>query len=295
MALGIAAYASWGLFPLYWPLLKPAGAGEILSHRIVWSFLVVVAILAVRRQWSWIARYRNEPRRVLYLAGAAILIAINWLVYIYGVNAGHVVETSLGYFINPLVLVVLGAAFLGERLRRLQWAALAVAAVAVVVLTLDYGRPPWIALTLAASFGTYGLLKKKAGAPAVEGLTVETAVLFLPALAFLAFMQTRGTLVFGHQSLATTLLLAGAGVVTAVPLLCFGAAVTRVPLSTMGVLQYITPLMQFALGVLLRHEPMPPARLVGFALVWVALALYTAEAFRHYRQQIRVTGDAAVA
>ena len=292
--MGFSAYAIWGLFPLYWPLLKPAGAGEILSHRIVWSFLVVVVILAVRRQWSWVARYRNEPRRVLYLAGAAVLIAINWVVYIYGVNAGHVVETSLGYFINPLVLVVLGAVFLGERLRPLQWAALGLAAVAVVVLTLDYGRPPWIALTLAASFGTYGLLKKKAGAPAVEGLTVETAVLFLPALVFLGFLQSRGTLVFAHHTTANSLLLAGAGVVTAVPLLCFGAAVTQVPLSTMGVLQYITPSMQFALGVLLRHEPLPPARLVGFALVWVALALYTAEALRHYHQQVRGNGELAV-
>ncbi len=293
MALGIAAYAFWGLFPLYWPLLRPAGAGEILAHRIVWSFLVVIAILLVRRHWSWLAVYRREPRRVVYLAAAAVLIAVNWLVYIYGVNGGQVVETSLGYFINPLVLVVLGALFLGERLRRLQWAALGLAALAVLVLTLDYGRPPYIALTLAASFGTYGLLKKKAGAAPVEGLTVETAVLFLPALGFLGFLQSRGTLVFAHHSAGNSLLLAGAGIVTAVPLLCFGAAVTQVPLSTMGVLQYITPLMQFAFGVLLRHEPMPPARLLGFALVWVALAFYTAEAVRHRRQHMRVTADGA--
>jgi chloramphenicol-sensitive protein RarD len=193
-----------------------------------------------------------------------------------------------------LVLVVLGAVFVGERLRRLQWAALGVAALAVLVLTFDYGRPPWIALTLAASFGTYGLMKKKADAAPVEGLTVETAVLFVPALAFLGFLQARGTLVFAHHSTVNSLLLACAGVVTAVPLLCFGAAVTSVPLSTMGVLQYVTPLMQFALGVLLRHEPMPPARLVGFALVWVALALYTAEALSHRRRQVRVTGDAVV-
>ncbi|MCU1678715.1 MAG: putative chloramphenicol resistance permease, partial [Frankiales bacterium] len=260
----------------------------------VWSLLVVAAILVVRRNWSWIARYRTEPRRLLYLAAAAMLIAINWLVYIWGVNTGHVVETSLGYFINPLVLVALGAVFLGERMRRLQWWALGLAAVAVVVLTLDYGRPPWIALTLAASFGTYGLLKKKANAAAVEGLAVETAVLFLPALAFLGVLQARGDLVFGHHSLPNSLLLAGAGIVTAVPLLCFGAAVTRVPLSRMGVLQYLTPLMQFSLGVLLRHEPMPPARLAGFALVWLALILFTAEAVANHRRQPRVTGDAVV-
>ena len=289
-AFGLSAYAIWGLFPLYWPLLKPAGAAEIVAHRIVWSFVVVIVILSVRRQWAWLAAYRREPRRVLLLAAAAVLIAINWVVYIYGVNAGHVVETSLGYFINPLVLVVLGAVFLGERLRRLQWAALALAAVAVVVLTVDYGHPPWIALTLAASFGTYGLLKKKAGAAAVEGLTVETAALFLPALAFLLVKQAHGTLAFAHHGAGNTALLVGSGFVTAMPLLCFGAAVNRVPLATMGVLQYVTPSMQFGLGVLLRHEPMPPARLLGFALVWVALALYTVEALTHHRR-LRVTGD----
>jgi chloramphenicol-sensitive protein RarD len=278
-----AAYASWGLFPLYWPLLKPAGAAEILAHRIVWSLVVVTGILLVQRNWSWIARYRRQPRRFAYLATAAVLLAVNWAVYIWGVNSGHVVETALGYFINPLVLVVLGATFLHERLRPLQWAALAVALVAVVVLTIDYGHPPYIALTLAASFGSYGLLKKKADAAAVEGLTVETAVLFVPAFVFLVVLASTGHLEFGRHGMANTVLLAGAGIVTAVPLLFFGGAVTRVPLSTMGVLQYLTPILQFALGVLLRHEPMPAARLAGFALVWVALALFTVETVAHHR------------
>jgi chloramphenicol-sensitive protein RarD len=180
--------------------------------------------------------------------------------------------------------VVLGATFLHERLRPLQWAALAVALVAVVVLTIDYGHPPYIALTLAASFGSYGLLKKKADAAAVEGLTVETAVLFVPAFVFLVVLASTGHLEFGRHGTANTVLLAGAGIVTAVPLLFFGGAVTRVPLSTMGVLQYLTPILQFALGVLLRHEPMPAARLAGFALVWVALALFTVETVAHHRR-----------
>ncbi|MDQ1680907.1 MAG: chloramphenicol-sensitive protein RarD [Frankiaceae bacterium] len=284
---GASAYVMWGLFPLYWPLLEPAGAFEILAHRIVWSLVVIAVILTVRRNWSWIARYRAQPRRVLLLALAAVLVAVNWAVYIWGVNSGHVVETSLGYFINPLVLVVLGATFLGERLRRLQWAALGLALVAVIVLTVDYGHPPYIALTLAASFGSYGLVKKKANAAAVEGLEIETSVLFVPALAFLIVLQSRGTAAFGHHGVGNTLLLAGAGVVTAVPLLFFGGAVTRVPLSIMGVMQYVTPILQFGLGVLLRHEPMPAGRLAGFALVWVALALFTAETVTHHRRQLR--------
>ncbi len=275
--LAASAYLMWGLFPLYWPLLEPARAVEILAHRFVWSLLVVLALLAVRRSWSWIGVLRRDPRRVAMLVLASALIAVNWGVYIWGVNHGHVVETSLGYFINPLVTILLGVGLLGERLRPLQWAAVAVAAGAVVVLTVDYGRLPWIGLVLAFSFGGYGLIKKQAGVDALPSLATETAAAFVPALAYLVVLEANGSGTFGHVSVAQSLLLAGTGIVTAIPLLCFGGAVIRVPLSTMGLLQYLTPTMQFAIGVLVRHEPMPASRLAGFALVWVALAMLTTD------------------
>jgi chloramphenicol-sensitive protein RarD len=280
---GIAAYGMWGLFPLYWPLLEPAGAAEILAHRIAWSLVVVVAILAAGRRWRLLARTLRDPRRAGMLALAATVIAGNWLVYIWGVNNGHVVETSLGYFINPLVTVMLGVLLFRERLRPAQWAALGLGAVAVVVLTAGYGRPPWIALALAASFSTYSLLKKTAQVGAAESLAVETAVLFGPAVAFLAALELRGSATFGHVSADHAVLLAGCGVITVLPLLCFGAAAIRVPLSTIGLLQYLTPSMQFAIGVLVFAETVPPARLAGFALVWVALAVLTVDALRRGR------------
>jgi chloramphenicol-sensitive protein RarD len=290
--LGAAAYLLWGLFPLYWPLLEPAGAVEILAHRMVWSLVVVAVVLTARRYWSWIAVLRGEPRRVGLLALASVLIAVNWGTYIWGVNSHHVVETSLGYFINPLVTILFGVLLLHERLRTAQWVAVGLAALAVVVLTVDYGHPPWIALILAFSFASYGLLKKRAGVGALESLTVETATLFVPALAFLVALQLHGTGTFGHGSAGHSLLLAGGGIVTAIPLLCFGAATIRVPLSTMGLLQYLTPVMQFLLGVLLRHEPLPAARLAGFALVWVAILVLGIDALRR-RAPERVPVDAA--
>lgn len=274
LGYGAAAYLLWGLFPLFWPLLKPAQPVEILAHRIVWSLLVVLGILAVQRRWRWIAVIVRHPRRLGLLAAAAALIAINWATYIYGVNSGQIVETSLGYFINPLVTVLLGVVALRERLRPIQWAALAIGGAAVLVLALDYGRVPRIALTLAFSFGTYGLIKKVISMDAVQSLTVETAALFVPALGYLVFIGG-GTLAdsgAGHLAL-----LASAGVVTAIPLLFFGAAARRLPLSTIGLLQYLAPGLQFLLGVAVFGEPMPPSRLVGFALVWVALIVLTAE------------------
>jgi chloramphenicol-sensitive protein RarD len=288
---GVAAYGLWGLFPLYWPLLEPARPVEILAHRFLWSLVVVVAILAVRRSWSWVGRYAGQPRLIGMLAVAAIVIAFNWGTYIYGVNSGNVVETSLGYFINPLVTVLLGVVVLRERLRRTQWVAVGLAGIAVTVLTLDYGRLPWIALVLAGSFGTYGLLKKTAGAGAVESLTVETAVLVLPALGFLSVLEANGTGTFGHISAGHTLLLAGAGVVTAIPLLFFGAAATRIPLTTLGLLQYLAPILQFLLGVLLLHEPMPASRLAGFALVWLALMVFTADGIANRSRQLRPAAE----
>jgi len=279
------------LFPLYWRLLKPAGPVEILAHRFVWSLAVVVAILAVQRNWSWVGRYAGQPRVVGMLSVAATVIAFNWGAYIYGVNSGHVVETSLGYFINPLVTVLLGVFVLRERLRPAQWVAVGLAGVAVAVLTLDYGRLPWIALVLAGTFATYGLLKKTANAGAVESLTVETAVLTLPALAFLTVLEVNGEGTFGHISVGHTLLLAGAGVVTAIPLLFFGAAATRIPLTALGLLQYLAPILQFLLGVLLFHELMPASRLAGFLLVWGALVIFTADGIATRRRHLRLASQ----
>jgi chloramphenicol-sensitive protein RarD len=283
LVYGAGAYFLWGLFPVYWPLLEPASAVEVLAHRVVWSLLFVGVVLAIQRQWAWIRTLGR--RRLALLTVAAVVIAVNWGTYIYGVTNEHVVETSLGYFINPLVTVLLGVLVLGERLRRVQWAALGIASTAVIVLTADYGRPPWIALILAFSFGTYGLIKKSVGIGAVQSLTVETAVLFVPALAYLGWLMAAGESTFGQVSAGHALLLAGTGPVTAIPLLLFGAAARRLPLTVLGLLQYLAPVLQFLFGVLLFHEPMPPARLVGFALVWTALVILTVESVRHRRRQ----------
>ena len=276
----MAAYFIWGLFPIYWPLLKPATAVEILAHRMAWSLLFVVALLAVRRHWSWCRELLRQPRKLGLLALAAVFITFNWGTYIYAVNTGHVVEAALGYFINPLVSVLFGVALFGERLRRWQWAAVGLGAVAVAVLTIAYGRMPWLALILAFSFGFYSVIKKGVNVGAAESLTVETLVLFLPALAYLAVLEADGTGTFGHHGVAHAVLLAGAGLVTAVPLLFFGAAAIRVPLSVMGILQYIAPILQFLYGVLVARETMPPARWAGFAIVWLALAIFTWDGLR---------------
>ncbi|RBY83430.1 EamA family transporter RarD [Blastococcus sp. TF02A-30] len=283
VASGLAAYALWGLFPLYFPLLEPAGGLEIVAHRVLWSLLFVGLLLTAVRRWGNVRAAVTDRRTVLVLAGAAVLIAANWLIFVYGVNSGHVVETSLGYFINPLVSVLLGVVVFAERLRPLQWLAVAIAAVAVGVLTVDYGRPPWIALSLAATFGLYGLMKKVVRVEAAPGLFVETALVSLPAVAVLAFLQADGSATFGAEGAGHVALLLSSGVATAVPLLLFAAAARRIPLSTVGLLQYLTPLMQLAIGVFVYDEPMPPARLAGFAIVWLALAVFTADSLRHAR------------
>lgn len=285
LVFGVSAYLLWGLFPLYWGLLEPSGPLEILAHRIVWSLVFVLGVLAVLRRWTWLRSLPSRRRSLGLLVVAAVLLGANWYVYIYGVNSGQVVETSLGYFINPLVAILLGVVVLRERLRTTQWTALGLGALAVAVLAVDYGRLPWIAIVLAFSFGTYGLLKKVVGAPAVEGLAVESAALVLPAVAYLVWLTASGDAAFGHVSVGHTLLMVGAGVTTAIPLLFFAGAANRVPLSTLGVLQYLAPVLQFLIGVFVFAEDMPAARWAGFGLVWVALAVFTVDGVRHHRRE----------
>ncbi|MFK0223596.1 EamA family transporter RarD [Streptomyces vinaceus] len=281
---GFGAYGMWGLVPLFWPLLKPSGAIEILAHRMVWSLGVVGILLLAMRRWSWIRELLRRPRKLGLTALAASVISVNWGLYIWAVNNGAVVEASLGYFINPLVTIAIGVLVLGERLRRAQWAAVAIGVAAVLVLAVGYGRPPWISLVLAFSFATYGLIKKKLNMGGVESLAAETALLFLPALGYLLWLAAQGRSTFASEGLGHASLLAATGLVTAIPLVFFGAAAIRVPLSTLGLLQYLAPVFQFGLGVVYFHEAMPPERWAGFSLVWVALALLTWDALRTARR-----------
>ena len=281
---GTVAYGLWGLFPLYWSLLASAGALETLAHRMIWSLVVVAAVLVgTRRVGSFLAVLRNR-RQFGLLAFAAVLISLNWGGYIWGVTHGHVVETALGYFIGPLVSVLLGVFLLGERLRRPQWVAVGLGVVAIVVLVVGYGQVPWIALMLACSFATYGLVKKLAGVGAPEGLALETLILLAPALGYMIALQLSGDLAFAHDSVGNTLLLAAAGPVTAIPLLCFSAAVTRIPLTMIGLLQYITPTLQFLVGLVVFGEDMPASRWIGFGLVWLALTVLSVDGVRAARR-----------
>ena len=275
----------WGLVPLFWPLLKPSGAVEILAHRMVWSLAVVgIALLALRR-WAWIGELVRQPRRLGLITVAAAVITVNWGVYIWAVNSGHVVEASLGYFINPLVTIAWACCCSSERLRPVQWAAVGIGVAAVLVLAVGYGRPPWISLTLAFSFATYGLVKKKVNMGGVESLAAETARA-VPARARLSAVAGRAAATRPSRPRApgTRRCSPRPGIVTAVPLVCFGAAAIRVPLSTLGLLQYLAPVFQFVLGILYFHEAMPPERWAGFALVWLALTLLTWDALRTARR-----------
>lgn len=293
---GFAAYGMWGLVPLFWPLLKPAGAGEILAHRMAWSLIVVGVALLVVRRWAWAGELLRQPRRLGLVTVAAAVITLNWGVYIWAVNSGHVVEASLGYFINPLVTIAIGVLLLGERLRPVQWTAVGVGLAAVLVLAFGYGRPPWISLCLAFSFATYGLVKKKVNLGGLESLAAETAVQFLPAVAFVAWLGRQGDATFAAEGFGHAALLAATGVVTAAPLVCFGAAAIRVPLSTLGLLQYLAPVFQFLLGIFYFHEAMPPERWAGFALVWLALVLLTFDGLRNARRNaVRAAALAAAA
>jgi chloramphenicol-sensitive protein RarD len=287
VAFGVAAYVMWGAFPLYWPLLEPAGAFEILAHRLVWSSIVMAALVVGFSRTAQLRRLVRTPRTFGLLALAGVAVSINWTGYIWGVNNGYVVETSLGYFINPLVTVLMGVLVLRERMRPAQWVAVGIGFVAVLVLAIDYGRPPWIALLLAFSFGTYGLLKKTANAGAIESLALETAVVAPIALVYVVWLGATGAGHFTSEGIGHTALFVSAGLVTAVPLICFGAAAVRVPLVVLGLLQYLAPILQFALGVLHFHEDMPTGRWIGFGLVWIALVVFTYEAIRYRRSQLR--------
>jgi len=274
----VGAYALWGLLPVYWKWLQHVPAPQLLSHRIIWSFLSLCIVISLSHRWENF-RMALLNRRVLrsHLASAA-LIGVNWLTYVWAVNAGFIVETSLGYFINPLLSVAMGVVFFRERLRPWQWIAVGVATAGVLYLTFIYGSFPWIALTLALAFGFYGLVKKTAPLGSLYGLTLETGILLVPALAYLFFSEANGQGAFLHAGVISDLLLIGAGPVTAVPLLMFARAAQRIPLSLVGILQYIAPTLQFLLGVLAYSEPFPPARLVGFSIVWIALIIFAVDA-----------------
>lgn len=275
IAAGVGAYSLWGVLTLYWALLAAAGAVEILAHRVVWAMALVGIALVLRRRWAWARELLRHPRALAALALAAVLISVNWGLFIWAATNGHVVDASLGYYINPLVSVLLGVVVLRERLDRVRWAAVALAALGVGWLTVEHGAPPWVSLALAFSFGGYGLLKKLATVSPLESLGVETAVLFLPALGYLIWLGASGGAAFGVGDPRIDLLLIASGLATAVPLVLFGAAAARIPLSTVGMLQYLTPTLQLLIGVLVLGERVSAGQLVGFVLVWAALVLLT--------------------
>ena len=288
-----ASFVLWGLMPLYWHLLKAVPSLQIVAHRIVWSALMVVAWLLWTQGRGWLRAALARPRAAWMLALSGVLIGCNWGLYIWAVNAGHVVETSLGYFINPLLTIMLGVVVLKERLDRAQWVAVGIGTLAIVVLTVDYGRLPWIALTLAASFGLYGFFKKQAAVGAVDSLAVETGALFVPALATLIVIAAQGELAFGRHGAGNTLLLLSTGLVTAVPLLLFAASTRRLPLSVLGLLQYLAPVLQFSVGVGIRHERLPTAELIGFSMVWLALIVLTVDGLRAQRRRGSTPAESA--
>jgi chloramphenicol-sensitive protein RarD len=283
LGYAIIAYLLWGLFPLYFAALEPAGPVEVLVHRVLWTAVFGVLVLAVLRRLRGL-----KAAFKLKLVLAAVLIAVNWLVYVYGVHSNQVVETSLGYFLNPLLTVILGVTVLRERLNTPQWSAVAIGALAGIVLTLDYGRPPWIALTLAVAFGTYGLLKKSIPVPALEGVTIETLVLAPVAVLYpVLFAGTAGNTFLSGSGWHAVLLVV-AGPITGIPLLLYAGAARRLPLTVLGMLQYITPVIQFVLGLTVFHESMSPARWLGFGLVWIALTVLSIDGLARNRRRRNV-------
>jgi len=284
--LGVAGYLFWGMFPLYFALLDSVSPIEIVAHRIIWSLIVVLLVLIVGKQWRAFTSAFSR-RNVIILGSAAIFLSINWLVYVYAVTTNQVVQASLGYFVNPLISVAMGVLILKEKLRKTQWIAVGIAIVAVAVLTIASGSLPWIALTLGLSFAIYGLLKKFANLPSLHSLGIETAVLVPIAMVILGIAIVNGSESFVLDGPKITFLLIMLGPVTAIPLLAFGGASTRIPLSTLGVLQYITPIAQFFLGVFVFQEIMSTGRWIGFTLVWISLVIFTVDMYRHTRTRNR--------
>ncbi|HNK62731.1 MAG TPA: EamA family transporter RarD [Anaerolineales bacterium] len=274
---GIAAYAMWGFFPIYWKLLHDVPAVQLLGHRIGWSFLLLMAFIFITNQWKDFRTAAFNAKVLGIYAVAGVLLSLNWLIYVWGVNSGFIVETSLGYFINPLLSVLFGVFFLREKLRPMQWVPVVLAAVGVTYLTITYGRLPWIALSLAVSFGLYGLVKKLSPLGSVYGLTLETGIVFPLALIYLTFVQVNGTSAFLHDGLTVDLLLIGGGIVTTIPLLMFASAAKQIPLNMIGVLQYFAPTIQFLIGVFLYKEPFDTTRFIGFGIVWLALIIFWIE------------------
>ncbi len=281
--LAAAAYTLWGAFPIYFKQLATISADEILAHRISWSVVFLVAVLIFLRRFDWIRPALASKRVLGIFAGSAILLSVNWLIYIWAVNNDHVVDASLGYFITPLLSILLGQWWLKERLRSLQWAAVAVASFGVLWLTWDAGTLPWIGLSLAASFGLYGLMRKIAPLGALEGLTLETVILLPLALGWLTWLASQQPSALATSSTSMTLLLIASGPITAIPLLLFAAGVRRISMANLGFLQYIAPSLQFAAGTLLYNERMTGGRLIGFVIIWVALAVYTLESIWSHR------------
>ncbi len=279
---GICAYVFWGLFPLYWPLLKPANPLEIVSHRAVWTLVFCVIVLSLLRQLKSTFVVMKNPKKMAGLFATTILISINWLTYIWATNNGHVVEAALGYYINPLIIIAFGVLLLREKMRPMQWVAVGIAAIGVTILTIDYGRLPWVAISLALSWGTYGLIKKKLDLGALEGLTIETLISLLPYSFYLFYIGSQGTGQFGHGIVLTVLLIC-AGAMTAIPLLLFNGSTTRLPYSTIGLLQYITPTISFSIGVWINHEEMPTSRWIGFIVIWIALVALGTDLVRSSR------------
>ncbi|MES0873894.1 EamA family transporter RarD [Sinimarinibacterium thermocellulolyticum] len=283
LAAAAAAYLIWGLFPIYWRLLQSVPAAQIMAHRIIWCLLFVALWLGLREGFGWLRSL--SPRLLAMLATSAALISANWWLYIWAVNAGHVVETSLGYFINPLVSVLMGVLILRERLNAAQWLAVGVAATGVLWLTWQGGRPPWIALALALSFGGYGLIRKLAVVPAVQGLAIESGLLFVPAATFLLWSEAAGSGGFGHHGPHVDVLLVAGGLVTALPLVLFAIGARRIPLSMIGILQYLAPTLQLACGVLLFDEPFTRTQALGFGCIWLALGIYAIDGLARARRR----------
>ena len=292
--VAFGAYLSWGFLPIYWKLIQGVPAFEILAHRIVWSLLLLMGILMVRRQWEWLRPTLTNPKILGMVVLTSVLLSINWVTYIWAVNNDFTVDASLGYFINPLVNVGLGFVFLGERLRKGQLLAIGVAGIGVLYLALSNGVTLWIALTLAFSFALYGYFRKVAKLGSLEGLSLEMLVLMMPAFLYLLFLDNQGIGTFAHTDTFTDGMLISTGIITAVPLLLFAYGAQRVTMTTLGILQYIAPSIQFIIGVTLYNEPLTTSRLIGFSIIWVALIIYSGETTFYHRQRRQLataTGD----